>query len=235
MLKKPYVNKNGVYFLNPFYSQAEKNIINGMCEYLEDRGFQYLSIPSIVTEETYERQASVPVEKVIKASDGQFFAGSAEQGILERYTNADINEKTLLYARNQCFRNEDKPYHDLVRVKEFIKVEQFAFCSESQAEEVFYGFLENACDYLRTLKIEHRIVDTTKTDKGYHLLKQDIEIHTDAHGWLETHSCSYFGTEQTRRFGIAGKCDHTVSNTGIASPRILIPLMELNGDYYTTP
>ena len=49
--------------------------------------------------------------------------------------------------------------------------------------------------------IEFRVVDVTKLDLGYHVKKYDIEVKTKQYGWLETHSCSYFGEEQSKRFG----------------------------------
>ena len=49
--------------------------------------------------------------------------------------------------------------------------------------------------------IEYRVVDVTKLDFGYHVKKYDIEVKTKQYGWLETHSCSYFGEEQSKRFG----------------------------------
>lgn len=63
------------------------------------------------------------------------------------------------------------------------------------------------------------------TDEGYHHVKYDIEVKTEQYGWMETHSCSYFADEQVKRFGIEGGV-HTISNTGLASPRVLIPFIE---------
>ena len=65
----------------------------------------------------------------------------------------------------------------------------------------------------------------TEKDEGYHLEKKDVEVLTETYGWMETHSCSYFGHEQTRRFDIGGGMT-TISNTAIASPRILVPFLE---------
>ncbi len=150
-------------------------------------------------------------------------AGSAEQGILERFTNQKV-EPRLIYAKNQCFRNE-MHYEGLFKVQEFIKVEQYCFATKETWEERFDFLLESATSFLKKLDVEFRIVDMTKKDPGYHIKKYDIEIKTNAFGWMESHSCSYFGEEQSKRFGITG-ATHTLSNTGIASPRILIPFIE---------
>ncbi|MNR40287.1 Serine--tRNA ligase [compost metagenome] len=73
--------------------------------------------------------------------------------------------------------------------------------------------------------IEYRTIDVTKKDYGYHKKKIDIEVLTKKYGWMETHSCSYFGIEQSSKYNITG-ANHTLSNTGVATPRILIPLIE---------
>ena len=109
----------------------------------------------------------------------------------------------------------------------FKKIEHFCFCKPENAEKYFQELLKNSTDFLEKYNIEYRIVDKTKTDEGYHLKKYDIEVKTKKYGWLETHSCTYFGDEQTKRLNITGNL-HTISNTGIASPRILIPFIEKN-------
>jgi seryl-tRNA synthetase len=220
-----YSIKNGVYFLDKKLSKLEKHLFDKFCELLENRGFEYLSIPSIVTKETYTRQDTIPVEKVIQVGEDQYLAGSAEQGILEYFTGQHLEESQHIYAKNQCFRNEDKPYQDLVRLKEFNKIEQFVICDKESWKSYFNLLMTNATDFLNRFNIEYRVIDVTDRDPGYHVLKYDIEIKTPKFGWIESHSCTYFSEEQSRRFEITGKT-HTISNTGIASPRILLPFIE---------
>ena len=206
-------------------SLLEKRILDECCKHLEDRGFQYLSIPSMITWGTWKRQDIIlPVPILTIENDSEAcLAGSAEQGILERFTDQKV-EPRLIYAKNQCFRNE-KEYQDLLRVQEFTKVEQFCFTTAAAWEERFNYLMESATSFLKKLDIKHRVRDVTKVDPGYHIRKYDIEIETISYGWMESHSCSYFGEEQSKRFGITG-ATHTISNTGIASPRILIPFIE---------
>ncbi len=204
-------------------SLLEKRILDECCRHLENRGFEYLSIPSAIKWNTFERQdIKLPVP-ILDIDATHCLAGSAEQGILERFAGQDMFCK-LIYAKNQCFRNE-LDYKDLLRVKEFIKVEQFCFCTEDVWKNRFDFLLDTAISFLNKLDVKHRVRDVTKTDPGYHIKKYDIEINTISYGWMESHSCSYFGTEQSKRFGITG-ANHTLSNTGIASPRILIPFIE---------
>lgn len=218
-----YTVRDGVYFLDERLSNIEKRILETCGSFLEKRGFKYLSIPTAIRWETFERQQLNLEKYILNIDTDHCLAGSAEQGILERFIDQEVVE-SFYYARNQCFRNEFE-YRDLYRVKEFSKVEQFAFCHQDTADTTFNMLLQNATDFLTLLDVQYRVVDVTDRDPGYHVKKFDVEILTRDYGWMETHSCSYFGTEQTRRFNIRG-ADHSVSNTGIASPRILIPFLE---------
>lgn len=223
---------DGIYWLDEEWSARERAILDHAGSFLERRGFTYLTIPSSVRAETYRRQGLVE-------SDGQpilgqrvgegphRLAGSAEQGILERFTGQEVGSR-LIWARNQCFRHELE-YEGLRRVREFQKVEQFSFCEEAEAEQRFDLLLQNALDLLDEIGVRRRrVVDVSERDRGEYRRKLDIEVWTSAYGWLETHSCTDYGRYQSRRYEITG-ADWTISNTAVASPRILVPLMEAEG------
>ncbi|NDJ15652.1 MAG: hypothetical protein EBY17_31520 [Acidobacteriia bacterium] len=89
------------------------------------------------------------------------------------------------------------------------------------------GHLSKVREFMRSLGYTVRRRDCTG-DPGYHRAKTDLEVLTRTHGWLETHSCTYFGEEQVRRLGITGRL-HSISCTGAASPRILVPWLEEQG------
>jgi seryl-tRNA synthetase len=192
---------------------------------LETR-YTFISVPSLIHRSTVERQGVVPWERVFKVNESYALSGSAEQGILEVFANQVAHPKRY-WAKNQCFRPED-PTVPWVRLWEFQKVELFSFCEEGNWEEEFNGLLTTATEFLQILGVTFRVREVTHEDPGYHIKKSDIEVLTSTFGWLETHSCTYFGEEQTRRFGIQG-ATHTISNTGLASPRILVPLLEAKG------
>ena len=225
-----YKVKDGIPFLDEQLSKLEKRLFNQFSELLENRGFKYLSIPSIVSIETIIKQDCIPLSKAIKINEHQYLAGSAEQGILEYFSEQKVKPQ-LIYAKNQCFRGEEE-YNDIFRLKEFQKIEQFVFCNKEDWKKYFDYVLENSVEFLKYYNLYYRIIDTTKKDAGYHKLKYDIEVFTKKFGWIETHSCTYFGKEQTKRFNITG-ATHSISNTGIASPRILIPFIEKYGENIT--
>lgn len=216
------VNK-GIYNLDFQLSSTEKSILDYTCNLLENKGFKYLSIPSTITYETFKKQ-EVPFDTwYLNKEDGLVLAGSAEQGILQYFTNKRV-EPMRIYSRNTCFRIEDA-YSGLKNLNEFTKVEQYVFCEEKDWEREFKLLLSNGIEVLETFGIEYRLRDVTNEDQGYHIKKIDIEVLTNQYGWMETHSCTYFGTEQAKRYDITG-ANYTLSCTGIATPRVLVPIIE---------
>lgn len=223
--------KDGIYNLDFKLSKLEKMLLDDFSLRLENNGFQYLSVPTSIKPETILKQGVINLDETFYSSENHCLAGSAEQGILECFSDKLVNPMKI-YARNQCFRVEDN-YEDLIHLKEFTKIEQFCFCTEKDWQENFDLLLDNAIKFLNDYNIKHRIIDVTNFDVGYHIKKYDIEIFSKNLGWIETHSCSYFGEEQTKRFNISG-ATHTISNTGIATPRILIPFIEDENLLYDT-
>jgi len=220
-----YKVESGVYNLGFELSLLEKKLFIEFEDMLDGKGFRYLSIPSLTRWNNFERQSIEDIFKSLSVDHIHNLSGSAEQGILQYFSDS-IVELQLIYSKNQCFRHENYGYEGLKRCKEFVKLEQFCFCNDYDWKENFDLLLTNATSFLNKYNIEFRVVDVSKLDLGYHIKKYDIEVKTKQYGWMETHSCTYFGEEQSKRFGITG-ATHTISNTGIASPRILIPFIEM--------
>ncbi|MDP7069035.1 MAG: serine--tRNA ligase, partial [Candidatus Peribacteraceae bacterium] len=142
-----------------------------------------------------------------------------------------------------CFRREAGTYgkdtKGLYRVHQFEKVEQVVLCKADQEEalKLFEEIRTNAEEILQALKLPYRILDICTGDPAFSkgkVVMQDIETwmpSRDSYG--ETHSCSYLGDFQARRLNIRydeggeKKFVHTLNNTCIASPRILIPILEI--------
>ncbi|ALN97690.1 seryl-tRNA synthetase [Bacillus phage vB_BpuM-BpSp] len=204
-------------------SKIERDLFRRFSDKLDSKGFKYLSVPSAIKWETLDKQGFDRRDSLHISDRRNALAGSAEQGILEYFQDKKVDSMKI-YAQNTCFRRENIEIENL-RLEEFIKLEQFCFTTKDKWEEDFNLLLNNAIEFLDELEIKNRVVDMTIKDKGYHLKKLDIEIYTEKYGWIESHSCTYFGEEQTKRFNITGST-HTISNTGIASPRILIPIIE---------
>jgi seryl-tRNA synthetase len=219
-----YRAKHGVFQPSFELSEIERSLFREFEDLLRSKDFKYLAVPESISTETFHKQAAATNELAYWLDGNHMLNGSAEQGVLDYFANCFLTEPMRIYAFTHCFRRESK-LEGLVRLKEFKKIEQFVFCREQNWREEFDLVLHNATDFLVKQGIEYREVDVTKRDLGYHKYKIDIEIKTKTYGWVESHSCTYFGNEQCRRLGITG-VDCTISNTGISSPRILIPLLE---------
>jgi len=183
-------------------------------------------------------------EKV--APDDLYMIGTSEVSVCSYHKDEVLKDKDLplRYAGfSPCFRREAGTYgkdtKGLYRIHQFDKVEQVVLCraSEEEGMAMFEQIRENAEELLQMLKLPYRILDICTADMGKgKVYMQDIETwmpSRDAYG--ETHSCSYLGDFQARRLNIKyedtdgrKKFVHTLNNTLIASPRILIPLLELN-------
>jgi seryl-tRNA synthetase len=140
-----------------------------------------------------------------------------------------------------CFRREAGAYgkdtRGLYRVHQFTKVEQVVFCApdEAVAEKHHYELLGNAEAILAKLEIPYRVAIACTGEIGIgQTRKHEIESFMPGRGaFCETHSCSTLGDFQARRSNIRVRLSDgslaypfTLNNTAVASPRILIPLLE---------
>jgi len=177
--------------------------------------------------------------------DGLYLLGTSEVSVASYHLGETLDESQLplLYAGiSDCFRREAGTYgkdtHGLYRVHQFKKVEQVVICKNDPKEsaKLHKMILANAEEVLQDLKLPYRVVDVCTGDMGQgQIYKNDIETWMPSRdGYGETHSCSTFHDFQARRLQLRYKdkdgnkkfC-HTLNNTCIASPRILIPLLEI--------
>lgn len=178
-------------------------------------------------------------------SDGLYLIGTAEVPVTS-YHSGEILKLADLPVRycglSNGFRREAGTYgkdtRGLYRVHQIQKVEQVILCENSAevSEKMHAEILGNAEAVLQALKLPYRVVDVCTGDMGQgQIYKNDIETWMPSRGkYGETHSCSTFHEFQSRRLNIkyedvdgSKKFVHTLNNTCIASPRILIPLLEI--------
>lgn len=173
-----------------------------------------------------------------------FLVGTSEPALLAYKANEIIDEKELplkLCGYSQCYRSEIGSYgkdtKGVYRVHEFTKVEQVIICKNDFEEsmKLFKLLGEVSEEILQELKLPYRVIEVCTGDMGAGKYKMyDIETwmpSKDKYG--ETHSNSHLAEWQARRLGIKFKdkdgkkqfC-HTLNNTAIASPRILIAILE---------
>jgi len=178
--------------------------------------------------------------------DDFYMIGTSEVSVCSYHKDEVLKEMTCpkRYAGfSPCFRRESGTYgkdtKGLYRIHQFDKVEQVVLCPANVdiALALFEEIRTNAEEVLQLLNLPYRVLDICTGDMGKgKVYMQDIETWMPSReGYGETHSCSYLGDFQARRLNIKYETGegkklfvHTLNNTCIASPRILIPLLEMN-------
>lgn len=210
------------------------------------KDFEPIMVPSLVRREPFIGTGYLPQgeEDLYKTQDGDFLAGTGEVAMMSYYMDEVLEEKDLpkkFLAFSPCFRREagshGKDTKGLIRVHEFYKLEQLVLCEANHMTSVAFHeeLTRNAEELLQALKLPYRVVVNCGGDIGLGQVKKyDIETWVPTEGkYRETHSSSYFHDFQTRRLNIRyrdkdGKLRfvHSLNNTALAGPRILVPLIE---------
>ncbi len=208
--------------------------------------YKEMIVPSMVRREPFMGTGYLPQseEDLYKTQDGDFLAGTAEVAMMSYYMDETIDKKDLpmkFLAFSPCFRREagshGKDTKGLIRVHEFYKVEQVILCEANHEESVKHHeeLTKNSEELMQALKIPYHVVLNCGADIGLGQVKKyDIEAWVPSEKkYRETHSSSYFHDFQTRRLNIRYKNDngkllfvHSLNNTALASPRILVPIVE---------
>jgi len=210
------------------------------------KGFTPFIAPSMARETNFAGTGYLPQgkEELYKTQDDLYLAGTAEVPIMGFHADEVLSEESLprtYIAFSPCYRREAGSYgkdvKGLYRVHEFMKMEQIVLCEASHQESVKWHeeLTRNAEEIMQALKIPYHVVVNCGGDLGLGQVKKyDIEAWTPSQKkYGETHSSSYFHDFQTRRLNIRYKDKegnlrfaHSLNNTAVASPRILISILE---------
>ncbi len=212
------------------------------------KGFAPFLAPSLVRRNSLLGTGYLPQgeEDLYKTQDGDYLAGTAEVATMAYFADTVIRKEELpkkMIAFSPCFRREAGSYgkdaKGIFRVHEFFKLEQVALCEASHeiSARLHEELTLNAEELLQALQLPYRVVINCGGDLGLGQVKKyDIECWVPSEGkYRETHSSSYFHDFQTRRLNIRYKdaeekthFAHSLNNTALATPRILISLIENN-------
>jgi seryl-tRNA synthetase len=235
------------YCLKGRLALLETKLMAWALERIADAGFTPITVPAIAREQAFLNQGQFPghrEETYELGNDELWLAGTAEVALTSLHSGEIIEHDKLpiLYAGySPCFRREagsaGKDVRGLLRVHQFVKVEQYVICEadEAQSAEWHAKLLGLAEELLASLEIPYQVVETSTGDMGLGKYRMnDIESWVPSLGkYRETHSCSTLHDWQARRAdlryrGTDGKVRfaHTLNNTALASPRILVPLLE---------
>src|ERR1700722_8807040 len=214
---------------------------------LVKRGLTMVIPPVMVKERAMQGTGFFPLgrdEAYSITADELFLIGTSEVALVSMHCDDTLDAAALpiRYAGiSSCFRREAGAYgkdtKGLYRVHQFTKVEQVVFCvpDEAVAEKEHYALLGNSEAVLAALEIPYRVAIACTGEIGIgQTRKHEIESWMPGrNAYSETHSCSTMGDFQTRRSNIRMRTaeggmtyPYTLNNIAIASPRILIPLLE---------
>ena len=236
------------YFLKNAAVMLEMAVSRLVMDMLVDRKYTPMVVPQMVRYAAMEGTGYFPIglEQVYTITEDELYlVGTSEVPLVcyhmdEILTAADLPKRFA--GISTCYRREAGTYgrdtRGLYRVHQFQKVEQVIFC-EADADkqlEMHNEILKNTEDVLQALELPYRVCAACTAELGIgQIRKHEVETWMPSRGaYCETHSCSSFNDFQARRANIRYRCVetdkprfvYTLNNTAIASPRILIPLIE---------
>ncbi|MBF0312306.1 MAG: serine--tRNA ligase [Oligoflexia bacterium] len=218
-------------------------------EILLAKNFSLLTVPSLVRQEALYGTGHFPTGKdqvYYLQEDDLYLSGTAEVQLNSLHRGEILEESKLpmRYAGySPCFRREAGSYgkdvKGLIRVHQFMKVEQYVITKNDpeESDRIHQELLATAEEVMRSLELPYRVVECCTGDMGAGKVRMfDIEGWVPSEGkYRETHSCSNLQDWQARRSDLRYRSStgkvlycHTLNNTAIATPRILVPLLEVH-------
>jgi len=236
------------YILKGAGAMLHQAVLRLAMDMMIGKGYVPLTVPVLVREEVMYGTGYFPVgrdQAYLAERDELSLVGTAEVPVTALHSDEILSADELpkkYVALSTCFRREagsaGKDTYGLYRIHLFDKVEQVIVCrnDEQTSIEHHHEILANSEDVMGALGLPYRVVNVCTGDLGQgQVQKFDIETwmpSRDSYG--ETHSASRFYEFQARRLSLRyrdadGKIRfcHTLNNTVIASPRVLIPILEL--------
>ncbi|MFQ5843404.1 MAG: serine--tRNA ligase, partial [Planctomycetota bacterium] len=235
------------YILKGDLVRLELAVLRYALDLITARGYVACSPPVIVRREAMEGTGYLPVgadQSYELARDDGFLIGTSEVPLTALHSGEVLRRRDLplRYAGySPCFRREAGTYgkdtRGVYRVHQFMKVEQVVVCEndEQESRRLHEEILQNAEDVVKGLGLPYRVVALCHGEKSRSAaFSYDIETWMPGRGaYGETHTASRYYEYQARRLGLRYKggdgrprfC-HTLNNTVVASPRILVAILE---------
>ncbi|MBD5135965.1 MAG: serine--tRNA ligase [Lachnospiraceae bacterium] len=238
---------NGFYYLMGDIARLHSAVISYARDFMIDRGFTYCIPPFMIRSNVVTGVMSfAEMDSMMYKIEGEdlYLIGTSEHSMIGKFIDTIIPEETLpktLTSYSPCFRKE-KGAHGLeergvYRIHQFEKQEMIVVCKPDESKMWFDKLWQNTVDLFRSLDIPVRTLECCSGDLADLKVKSiDVEAWSPRQKkYFEVGSCSNLGDAQARRLKIRVKAEdgskyfaHTLNNTVVAPPRMLIAFLENN-------
>ena len=238
---------NGFYYLMGDIARLHSAVISYARDFMIDRGFTYCVPPFMIRSSVVTGVMSFEeMDSMMYKIEGEdlYLIGTSEHSMIGKFIDTILDEKTLpqtLTSYSPCFRKEKGAHgieeRGVYRIHQFEKQEMIVVCKPEESKEWFEKLWKNTVDLFRSLDIPVRTLECCSGDLADLKVKSiDVEAWSPRQKkYFEVGSCSNLSDAQARRLKIRingedGKkyFPHTLNNTVVAPPRMLIAFLENN-------
>ena len=237
---------NGFYYLKGDIARLHSAILSYARDFMIDRGFTYYIPPFMIRSDVVTGVMSfAEMENMMYKIEGEdlYLIGTSEHSMIGKFIDTSIDEEQLpqtLTSYSPCFRKEVGAHgieeRGVYRIHQFEKQEMIVVCKPEDSKHWYDQLWKNSVDFFRSLDIPVRTLECCSGDLADLKVKScDVEAWSPRQKkYFEVGSCSNLGDAQARRLGIRiqgkeGKYfAHTLNNTVVAPPRMLIAFLENN-------
>ena len=238
---------NGFYYLMGDVARLHSAILSYARDFMIDRGFTYVIPPFMIHGNVVTGVMSfAEMENMMYKIEGEdlYLIGTSEHSMIGKFIDTILEEDSLprtLTSYSPCFRKEVGAHgieeRGVYRIHQFEKQEMIVVCKPEDSPLWFDRLWQNTVDFFRTLDIPVRTLECCSGDLADLKVKSlDVEAWSPRQQkYFEVGSCSNLGDAQARRLqirvrGADGKkyFAHTLNNTCVAPPRMLIAFLENN-------
>ena len=238
---------NGFYYLCGDIAQLQSCILSYARDFMIDKGFTYYIPPFMIRGDVVTGVMSfAEMEGMMYKIEGEdlYLIGTSEHSMIGKFIDTIVPEAELpktLTSYSPCFRKEVGAHgieeRGVYRIHQFEKQEMIVVCKPEESMDWFHKLYSYTVEFFRTLDIPVRTLECCSGDLADLKVKSiDVEAWSPRQNkYFEVGSCSNLGDAQARRLGIRVKdadgnkyFAHTLNNTVVAPPRMLIAFLENN-------
>lgn len=237
---------NGFYYLMGDVARLHSAILSYARDFMIDKGFTYCIPPYMIRSEVVTGVMSfTEMENMMYKIEGEdlYLIGTSEHSMIGKFIDTILDENSLpqaLTSYSPCFRKEVGAHgieeRGVYRIHQFEKQEMIVVCKPEESQDWFEVLYKNSVEFFRSMDIPVRVLECCSGDLADLKSKSvDVEAWSPRQQkYFEVGSCSNLTDAQSRRLGIRVNGEkgkyfaHTLNNTVVAPPRMLIAFLENN-------